>query len=145
MQEIEKKVTYSIGQFATIVGLSAPTIRYYEREKLLNSHRDHADRRYFTETDVSWVKFLLHLKGTGMSIQELKLYVKWRAQGDATIPNRLALLKETRNDFMEKYRQVQHHLQILNDKISWYEKKETGASHTEEPFGDYLTRIGHSE
>lgn len=145
MQEMRTESTYAIGEFAAKVGLSAPTIRYYEREDLLKSHREANGRRYFTDTDVNWVRFLLHLKGTGMSIQDLKQYVEWRAQGDETIPNRLTLLKETRNDFMEKYREVQHHLQILNDKINWYQNKEAGKTTSTEPFAEYLKRIGHSE
>ena len=105
------------GEFAEIVGLSAPTIRYYENQGLLKARRTDNGRRYFTEQDIKWVKFLLHLKGTGMSINDLKKYVTWRAEGDQTIPDRLDLLKKTKADFMEEYRQVQHHLQILNDKI----------------------------
>lgn len=95
--------------------------------------------------DIKWVKFLLHLKGTGMSINDLKQYVTWRAEGDSTIPNRLELLKQTRTDFMDQYRQVQHHLQILNDKINWYQAKESGIDTGQEPFANYLKRIGHEE
>lgn len=144
MQELQSK-TYPIGTFAKKIGLSASTIRYYEREGLLKSHRDHAGRRYFTNSDIDWVKFLLHLKGTGMRIQELKQYVQWRAQGDATIPNRLALLKETQDNFRQRFREVQHHLEIINDKIAWYEAKERGNVNGQEPFQDYLKRLGHSE
>lgn len=145
MQELKSGPTYAIGEFAAKVGFSASTIRYYEHEDLLKSHREANGRRYFTDTDVNWVRFLLHLKGTGMSIQDLKQYVEWRAQGDKTIPNRLALLKETRSDFLEKYREVQHHLQILDDKIDWYQHKESGETTSVEPFADYLKRIGHTE
>lgn len=139
-----KEPTYEIGEFATLVGLSAPTIRYYENQGLLKAQRTANGRRYFTDQDIKWVKFLLHLKGTGMSINDLKKYVTWRAQGDATIPNRLDLLKDTKADFMTKYRQVQHHLQILDDKIAWYEAKESGQDTGKEPFADYLKRIGHT-
>lgn len=145
MQTLKKRTTYSIGEFASLVGLSAPTIRYYEHEGLLKAHRDSSERRVFTDVDIKWVKFLLHLKGTGMSINDLKQYVTWRAMGDETIPNRLALLKNTKADFMNQYREVQHHLQILNDKINWYEAKETGDNQDSEPFADYLKRLGHAE
>lgn len=46
---------------------------------------------------------------------------------------------------MNQYREVQHHLQILNDKINWYEAKETGDNQDSEPFADYLKRLGHTE
>lgn len=145
MPTTTKEPTYEIGQFAGIVGLSAPTIRYYENQGLLKARRTNNGRRYFTEQDIKWVKFLLHLKGTGMSINDLKKYVMWRAEGDSTIPDRLDLLKQTKADFMEEYRQVQHHLQILNDKIDWYEAKESGKDTGKEPFADYLKQVGHEE
>ncbi|AEB74029.1 MerR family transcriptional regulator [Lentilactobacillus buchneri] len=145
MPAIQSETSYEIGEFAEIVGLSAPTIRYYENQGLLKARRTDNGRRYFTEQDIKWVKFLLHLKGTGMSINDLKKYVTWRAEGDQTIPDRLDLLKKTKADFMEEYRQVQHHLQILNDKIDWYEAKESGKDTGKEPFATYLQRLGHHE
>ncbi|WP_318765418.1 MerR family transcriptional regulator [Lactiplantibacillus carotarum] len=136
---------YSIGDFAQAVGLTAPTLRYYETEGLIEPHRLANGRRYYEEADINWVKFLLHLKGTGMSISELKQYVEWRAQGDATIPQRLALLQQVKADFLIQFNEVQHHLQILNDKINWYEEKEAGVTQDHEDFATYLQRFGHQE
>ncbi|AVK61081.1 MerR family transcriptional regulator [Lactobacillus sp. CBA3605] len=136
---------YSIGDFAKQVGLTAPTLRYYENEGLIEPHRLANGRRYYEPADINWVKFLLHLKGTGMSISELKQYVIWRAQGDATIPQRRALLQKVKNDFLVQFNEVQHHLQILNDKINWYEEKEAGVTTDHETFETYLNRFGHQE
>jgi len=139
------EVRYSIGDFAKAVGLSAPTLRYYENEGLIEPHRLANGRRYYEAADISWVKFLLHLKGTGMSISELKQYVVWRAAGDQTIPQRLELLKQVKADFLVQFTEVQHHLQILNDKINWYEEKEAGVTQDHEDFANYLQRFGHQE
>jgi DNA-binding transcriptional MerR regulator len=94
--------TYRIGQFATKVGLSAYTLRYYEQEGLLLPHRDANDQRYYTEQDVKWLIFILHLKGTGMTMSQLKTYVKLRAQGDATIDQRLTLLHDVADEAHSK-------------------------------------------
>ncbi|GHP14599.1 MerR family transcriptional regulator [Lentilactobacillus fungorum] len=145
MPAIKIEPSYSIGEFADLVHLSAPTIRYYESQGLLKARRTTNGRRYFTTADIKWVKFLLHLKGTGMSISDLKQYVTWRAMGDGTIPNRLALLEKTQADFTKKYREVQHHLEILTDKINWYRQKEAGKTAGREPFADYLEKLGHEE
>ena len=101
--------------------------------------------RSYTTEDISWLKFLNHLKGTGMSVKELKQYIIWREQGDSTIPQRLELLKTTKHDFLTQLSEIQHHLQILNDKINWYEAKEVGISTEDESFADYLKRLGHHE
>ena len=137
--------TYTISEFGTKMGLSAPTLRYYENEGLIKPQRHSNGRRYYTQDDVRWLKFLKHLKGTGMSISDLKQYISWRKQGDCTIPQRLALLKSTKNNFLQQFADIQHHLQILNDKINWYEAKEAGLTSEKESFADYLHRLGHHE
>lgn len=137
--------TYTISEFGTKMGVSAPTLRYYESEGLIKPQRHPNRHRYYTENDALWLKFLKHLKGTGMSISDLKQYISWRKQGECTIPQRLALLKSTKNNFLQQFADIQHHLQILNDKINWYEAKEAGLTSEKESFADYLRRLGHHE
>lgn len=136
---------YNIGEFSRKFDLPASTLRYYENEGLIKPQRDPHGRRYYTAEDVSWLKFLNHLKGTGMSIKELKQYIIWREQGDSTIPQRLQLLRTTKSNFLEQFAEIQHHLQILNDKINWYEAKESGIVSEDEGFAEYLERLGHHE
>ncbi|KAA8438319.1 MerR family transcriptional regulator [Weissella paramesenteroides] len=140
-----KQNVYNIGEFSTKIGLTPSTLRYYENEGLIKPNRYENGRRYYTSEDVDWIKFLNHLKGTGMSIEALKQYIIWREKGDVTIPQRLELLKTTKNDFLQKLTEVQHHLQILNDKINWYEEKNTGIISEKENFAEYLQRLGHKE
>lgn len=44
---------YSIGEFAEKTGLSIPTLRYYEQEKLIYSHREENNRRYYDDSDIA--------------------------------------------------------------------------------------------
>lgn len=145
MSNITNTQTYNISEFSSKFNLPASTLRYYENEGLIKPHRYSNGRRYYTQEDVSWFKFLSHLKGTGMKIEELKQYITWREQGDSTIPQRLELLKNTKHDFLQQFTEIQHHLQILNDKINWYEAKEAGIISDKEGFANYLQRLGHSE
>lgn len=136
---------YTISGFSKQTGLAASTLRYYESEGLITPSRYPNGRRYYTEEDLAWLKFLQHLKGTGMTIEELKKYIHWREEGDRTIPQRLALLKATKSNFLEQFAEIQHHLQILNDKINWYEAKEAGIVAEDEGFAAYLQHLGHHE
>ncbi|HHQ8914725.1 TPA: MerR family transcriptional regulator [Bacillus cereus] len=113
-------MTYSIGEFAKIVGVTTSTLRYYEKEGLLNPHRNENNLREFTDYDVGWVQFLLHLKGSGMSMTELKLYTKWRAMGEETIPERLDLLEQRKHVVKQEIQALQQNLDILNRKIVFY-------------------------
>jgi Predicted transcriptional regulators len=120
--EIEKR--YRIGDFSELVGLNSPTLRYYEKEGLIKPHRTNSGVRYYTEQDARWVRFLLHLKSTGMTIEQLKRYVKLRAEGDSTINQRVELLEEVRRNFEVEFQQLQDSWTVLNDKLDWYKGKQ---------------------
>lgn len=134
---------YRIGQLAKIVDLTAYTLRYYEREGLIKSNRDENGDRYFTQDDVRWIEFLLHLKTTGMTIHELKQYVVWRAQGDETIEKRKKLLEHVRVRSLAEIRQREASLKIVNHKIDWYEGKLDHTIADNEDFKDYLAKFSN--
>lgn len=119
-------MTYSIGEFAKIVGVTTSTLRYYEKEGLLTPHRNENNLREFTDHDIGWVQFLLHLKGSGMSMTDLKQYTKWRAMGEATIPERLDLLEKRKRLVEQEMLALQQNLDILNRKVEFYEDQLKG-------------------
>lgn len=80
-----------------------------------------------------------------MSIDDLKQYVTWRAEGDTTIKKRLELLKVTQIKLESSIVQTQKHLEILTDKINWYEEKLHGSINDNESFREYLKHFGHEE
>jgi len=132
---------YRIGEFAKLVGLSTYTLRYYEDQGLVKSQRDENGVRYYTDEDIRWVGFILHLKGTGMRLNDLKRYVKLRAKGDATIPERRAMLQKTKDDAEADIAELQMHLQVLSRKIDWYDGKVDQTIADSESFHDYLQRF----
>ncbi|WP_395322798.1 MerR family transcriptional regulator [Levilactobacillus parabrevis] len=132
---------YWIGEFAKLVGLSTYTLRYYEDQGLVKSQRDENGVRYYTDEDIRWVGFILHLKGTGMRLNDLKRYVKLRAKGDATIPERRAMLQKTKDDAEADIAELQMHLQVLSRKIDWYDGKVDQSIADSESFHDYLQRF----
>ncbi|KRN98482.1 MerR family transcriptional regulator [Companilactobacillus kimchiensis] len=139
--EIEKR--YRIGDFSEMIGLNSPTLRYYEKEGLIKPNRTENGVRYYTEIDAKWVRFLLHLKSTGMTIEQLKRYVKLRAEGDTTINQRIELLEEVRRNFEIEFQQLQDSWTILNDKLDWYKGKNGGQIEDSEQFSDYLQSLNH--
>lgn len=132
------KVIYHIGEFAEIVGISSYTLRYYENEKLIVPHRDDNNRRFYTEDDYKWLKFLLHLKSTGMTMSEIKKYVHMRAQGDSTIEERQQLLKEVQQRALKQITEIENSLKIVNHKIDWYSGKLSQEIAEDETFETYL-------
>lgn len=61
----------TIGEFSVITGISAYTLRYYEKKGLLRVNRDSGGRRDYSEDDIEWVKFIRRLKDTGMLLRIL--------------------------------------------------------------------------
>ncbi|MEC0182424.1 MerR family transcriptional regulator [Paenibacillus peoriae] len=119
-------MSYSIGEFAQIVGVATSTLRYYETEGLLAPHRNEHNIRIYSDYDIGWFQFLLHLKNTGMSLTELKQYTDWRAQGDDTIPERLDLLEQRKHLLELGIQALQQNMDVLNRKIVFYKDQLKG-------------------
>src|ERR671917_1288255 len=84
--------TLTIAEVAERCGVSAHTLRYYERIGLLDVSRDAAGHRVYDARDYARVVFLTRLRMTGMPIRELQRYVALVAEGEASVPERLRML-----------------------------------------------------
>ncbi len=116
----------TIQQMARVTGLSAHTLRYYERAGLMiqSVGRDEANGyRSYTQQDVIWIEFLKRLRATGMPIHDILRYTELCRQGEHTISARLQLLKEHRSRVEEHLSEVEHHLSAITTKIAYYEEQ----------------------
>lgn len=114
---------YSIGEFSKITGLGIHTLRYYEHEGLIIPLRNGCNRRRYSETDIAWIDFIKRLKATGMPIKEIKKYAALRAEGDATLSERMEMLIQRRQTLNAQIRRLQEHESILDEKIAYYQRK----------------------
>ena len=86
-----------IGDLARRTGLSAHTIRYYERIKLLPyASRASSQHREYDASILSWIDFIGRLKTTGMPIRDMLRYARLRERGPVTEEDRRVLLVEHR-------------------------------------------------
>jgi DNA-binding transcriptional MerR regulator len=116
-------LTYSIGEFSEIVGVSEHTLRYYEKEGLIKVNRDENNVRVYSDKDKLWVETLLHLKKSGMSLKDMKQFIMWGYMGDETMEERLALLKNHRKKVAEEFEKIRQSLEFLDTKINFYENE----------------------
>src|SRR5690348_5208100 len=85
----------SIQQMAKQCGLSAFTLRYYERAGLIRAvARSSSGHRRYSVQDRDWVEFLNRLRETAMPIRQMARFARLRAQGDGTIAERRRLLEQ---------------------------------------------------
>ena len=111
----------NIQAFSARTGISAHTLRYYEKigllrrvQRLPNGHRN------FSEADLRWIEFVQRLKDTGMPLEQIHHYADLREAGDNTLVERQQLLEDHANHLRESIAQQQQHLDKLNDKIALY-------------------------
>ncbi|RWB74682.1 MAG: MerR family transcriptional regulator [Mesorhizobium sp.] len=110
-----------IGELAKRSGLSAYTIRYYERIGLLpNADRDQSGQRDYDASILTWIEFLDRLKTTGMPIREMLRYAALRERGVDTEAERGALLQQHRERVRAHLAKLQACLLVLDTKIAGY-------------------------
>ncbi|QBY00921.1 MerR family transcriptional regulator [Rhodophyticola sp. CCM32] len=110
-----------IGELANRSGLSAHTIRYYERIGLLPyAFRDPSGQRDYSEDIFDWIEFLNRLKTTGMSVRDMRRYADLREGGIATETARRDLLIEHRQTVRARVAELQNSLLVLDAKIAGY-------------------------
>jgi DNA-binding transcriptional MerR regulator len=110
-----------IGDLARRSGLSAHTIRYYERIGLLpRAFRDASRQRAYDESILAWIEFIGRLKTTGMPIREMLRYAALRERGVATEPERRALLERHREQVRARIAELQSCLLVLDSKTAGY-------------------------
>lgn len=117
-------MNYSISEFAKMTGISEYTLRYYEKEGLIEPQRDEHNYRKYGPEDLEWAIFVNKLKNTGISLKKIQRYTELRKIGDATISERKELLVEHRIKILKEYEQVKEYLDLLNNKIELYDQME---------------------
>ena len=114
--------TLTIAETSELTGLRPSTLRYYERINLLDSVERGTDgRRRYRASDLAWMAFLLRLRTTGMSIQKMLEFAELRRGGDATVRERLELLRRHQARVRKEYEAVMRSLDAIDSKIAHYE------------------------
>ena len=112
---------YRIQEFAALTGLSADTLRYYEKEGLLAPARDANGYRIYSERDAAWLAFILRLKETNMPLAQIKAFARLRAEGEATLAARYALLLAHQQALAAQLARLADHRAHLAEKLRHYE------------------------
>ena len=125
MSLLAEPISLSIAEAAEATGLTAHTLRYYERDGLLLESVDRASsgHRRYSEQDVGWIRMVTRLRSTGMSIRDVRQYADLVRAGDGNEAERLALLVAHRDRVRDELIQVAAHLDAIELKISLYEAK----------------------
>ncbi|GAA3559104.1 MerR family transcriptional regulator [Kribbella ginsengisoli] len=110
----------TIAEAAAATGLTAHTLRYYERVGLIVAGRDEAGYRQYDRQALARVVFITRLRLSDMPISTISHYMDLVLQGDSTAPQRLALMQEHRATIQRRLRELQAALAVTDYKIATY-------------------------
>lgn len=114
----------TIAEVARKYGMTADTLRYYERIGLLpNVARTQGGIRDYSESDCRWVEYIKCMRSAGVSVETLVEYVTLFHQGKETIPARKKLLLEQREQIVARIQELNNALDRLNWKLDGYEER----------------------
>ncbi|WP_326649717.1 MULTISPECIES: MerR family transcriptional regulator [unclassified Streptomyces] len=112
---------YTISEVVAFTGLTAHTLRWYERIGLMsNVDRSHTGQRRFTNRDLDWLAFVGKLRLTGMPVADMVRYAELVREGEHTFEARQELLERTRRDVRSRIAELQDTLAVLDYKIEFY-------------------------
>jgi len=114
--------TCTIAEAAESLGLTADTLRYYEKDGLLLRPvpRDTSGHRRYDDADLRWVELVTRLRATGMPIRRVRQYADLVRAGAGNEEERLALLQDHRAQVLRQLAEVQAHLSAIEHKIDLY-------------------------
>ncbi|WP_182359199.1 MerR family transcriptional regulator [Tomitella gaofuii] len=115
----------TIAEAAQRTGLTAHTLRYYERDGLMHGAIDRAPsgHRRYSAADLGWIELITRLRATGMPIREIQRYAELVRAGDGSEPERLELLLAHRVRVQGRLAEVTEHLEALDTKIGLYAER----------------------
>lgn len=115
-------MAYTIAQAAKRCGLTAHTLRFYDKEGLLPYvERTPSGIRAFKESDFEWLHVINCLKDTGMPIKKIKEFIDFCMQGDEALPQRLEIIRAHKKDVEAQMALLENHMETIDYKLWYYE------------------------
>ena len=112
----------TIAEAAERSGLSAHTLRYYERIGLIHPvGRGQNGHRRYGRDDIEWLEFLIKLRTTDMPIRQMVEYAELVREGPQTASRRRAMLEALR----ERIADLEETAAVIDRKIETYTEMES--------------------
>ena len=115
-------MVYTVGEMAKLLGVTASTLRYYDKEGLLPFVEPSSGGiRMFRESDIEWLRVIECMKKAGMSIKDIRQYIELALKGDDTIELRLMMFRRQKEVLQQKMAEMQHTMAMVEYKCWYYE------------------------
>jgi DNA-binding transcriptional MerR regulator len=123
----------TIQQVADSTGLGVHTLRYYERNGLIEPiDRAANGHRRYSEQNIAWIEFLTRLRTTGMPIRQMQQFAALVREHPNELRERRILLEVHRSAVQKRMEELSHHLAVIDWKIQHYQELEKARSSDQE-------------
>ena len=113
-----------ISEVTDKTGLSAHTLRYYEKIGLITPvNRNTSGIRDYQENDIKRIEFIKCMRQAGIPLKTLNEYIRLAEAGDCTLEARKTILVQQREELLLKMQEMQETLDLLDYKIQFYEER----------------------
>lgn len=113
-------MSYTISQIAKMMGVSAHTLRYYDKEGLFPNVKRVNGIRVFEEKDFEWLRVLNCLRNINMPVKKMKEYVDLCLKGDESLSDRLKMIEEQEQSINEQIQQLNYYKKEIDFKKAYY-------------------------
>lgn len=115
-------MTYTIKQVAEKMGVSVPTLRYYDKEGLMPFiEKKENGTRVFKDEDFKGLEIITCMKNSGMPIKEIKRYMDMCIGGDSTLIDRLEVFLKRKEIVKKQIEELNNIMNVIDHKIRYYE------------------------
>jgi DNA-binding transcriptional MerR regulator len=119
---------YSIMEVAKLSGLPESTLRYYETIGIIDPiDRDSSSKhRVYSEDDINVIVSIACLSATGMSIGDMRSYLKNRNKGAGAADEQIGLLETQRRRLGDEARYLGLRQRYVDAKIAYWQAVAAG-------------------
>ena len=123
-----KVQSFSIREVANLSGLPESTLRYYETIGLIHPIRRDASSKHraYGEQDVDFAVAIACLNATGMSIEDMRTYLKNRGQGAQAANEQVELLETQKKRLAEETHAIKLRQRYVDAKIAYWKAVKSG-------------------
>ena len=120
--------TYTIKEAATLTGLPASTLRYYESVGVIApiSRGASSKHRVYDEGDLDQLMWIACLAATGMSVEDMRQYVANGQLGPSAAGDQIELLVQQERRLAVEERQIALRQRYVRLKIDYWRAVESG-------------------
>jgi DNA-binding transcriptional MerR regulator len=120
---METMTLLTIREAAERTGLTAHTLRFYERIGLLEPiQRGVGGHRRYGEQDLGWIRLLICLRKSGMPLRTMQEFAGLQREGDPSGVRRRAILEQHRRDALAMIEDISSHLAVVEKKLEAFER-----------------------